>query len=158
MHFQLRKGIAAIEDNRTVKVKMYIYLALHFLRHQTHAFNTASLLKIFSTRLPQPSLFLAPCFWNIYLSWKLINLCSKWSCLHIPVEVGILSHLSWMVSSKITAAECNTQLHHPFPPKENLGMHWSSWLPMSTLRRVFCLQWPLWLTLPGMTKFWNGSE
>lgn len=51
-------------------------------------------------------------------------------------------------------------------PKENLGMSWSSWLTMSTLRRAFCLQWPLWLTLPAMTvssemdqnkigKWWN---
>lgn len=112
MHFQLRKGIAAIK-NRTVKVKMcLIYLALHFLRHQTHAFNTASLLQIFSTRLPQPSLSLTSCFQNIYLSWKLINFCFKWSCLHIPAEKGILSQLPWMVSSKITAAECDTKLHH----------------------------------------------
>ena len=90
---------------------------LHFLRHQTHAFNTTALLqKSLSTRLQastQP--FFPPSFWNMNLSWKLIHfwLCSKWSCLYIPVEAGILSHLSWMVSSRITAAECDTELHRP---------------------------------------------
>lgn len=152
MYFQLRKGIAAIKDNRTVKVKMcIIYLALHFLRHQTHAFNTASLLQIFSTRLYQSSLSLTSCFLKYLPLLKVdkslfqmilsSNPCGSRYFFLLVLDGQFQNNSCWMWYTTASS----------FPPKENLGMSWSSWLPTSTLRRLFYLQWPLWLTLPGMT-------
>lgn len=89
-------------------------------------------------------------FWNMNLTWKLIHfwLHSKWSWLYIPVEAGILSQLSWMVSSWSTAAGWDSPLYSQLSwgkPGNKLScsqrLHfWSAVFPLRAfkLERTLC--------------------
>lgn len=112
------------------------YIWLHFLRDQMHAFNTTSLLQIFSTRLPQHSLFSPPLFLK-YLPLLKVNT-SLFQIITSSHPCGSRYFIPLVLDSQFQNSSCwmSYRAAPSLTPTENPGMSQSSWLAMSTLRRV----------------------